>query len=69
MARRHTFGDLPEPARRWTYLVCSDCGERYSARRGDYFHSLDKPAVSGCCEAPLRLMRLETRYIRERWAP
>jgi DNA replicative helicase MCM subunit Mcm2 (Cdc46/Mcm family) len=52
--------DLPHGTTR-ALLACRDCGNEYSAHRGDYF--LDDPEeIMTCCGRPLQLVTKRTVY-------
>lgn len=58
------YEELPEPKIPGTFLFCRVCGEKYSATRGDYFHSLEKPAT--CCNGVLQLCEEQRRIVKVR---
>lgn len=43
-------------------LYCRDCGETYSATRGDYWYLPDDREMRCKCGEPLRLVRKVERY-------
>jgi hypothetical protein len=54
--------DLPESPAPGVMLVCAECGETYSASRGDYFLAAPDTAIL-CCGEPVRLMRRNVVYV------
>lgn len=60
MTRRKalTYGQLPASPGYRVAIHCPECGDRFSACRGDYFMIADdRPVKCGECKVPMQLTR------------
>ncbi len=53
--------ELPDTPRTGVCLYCSECGQTYSATRGDYFTRAPEDVLL-CCDEPLTLVRKVISY-------